>query len=115
MRLIWQSSSSELNVGGKYNTVAVGRGVVFVGTDRIQAFGLLTVTSTSLVSALNPSAFGKALAFTATVTPATSGTPTGTATFEDGATVLGTAPLSGGQAVFTTSALAVGGHSITAV
>jgi len=115
MSLLWQSRPSELNVGGKYNTVAVARGVVFVGTDRIQAFGLLTATSTSLVSALNPSAFGKAVPFTATVTPATSGMPTGTVTFEDGATVLGTATLSGGQAAFTASALAVGGHSISAI
>jgi hypothetical protein len=28
-----------LNVGGKYNTPVIARGVAFVGTDRIQAFG----------------------------------------------------------------------------
>jgi len=38
LKLLW--SSSTLNVGGKYNTPAVARGVVFVGTDRIQAFGV---------------------------------------------------------------------------
>jgi len=38
LKLLW--SSTTLNVGGKYNTPAVGRGVVFVGTDRIQAFGV---------------------------------------------------------------------------
>jgi hypothetical protein len=40
MQLLWSSSPSQLNVGGKYNHVTIARGVVFVGTDRIQAFGL---------------------------------------------------------------------------
>jgi hypothetical protein len=40
MRLLWNSPADQLNVGGKYNAVAVARGVVFVGTDRIQAYGL---------------------------------------------------------------------------
>lgn len=37
---LWHTSAPQLNVGGKYNTPTVARGVVFVGTDRIQAFGL---------------------------------------------------------------------------
>ena len=40
MRLLWTSVPGQLNVGGKYNHVTIARGVVFVGTDRIQAFGL---------------------------------------------------------------------------
>jgi hypothetical protein len=36
----WISTPSMLQVGGKYNTPAFGAGMVFVGTDRIQAFGL---------------------------------------------------------------------------
>jgi len=40
MNVLWSSTPSQLYVGGKYNTVAVARGVVFAGTDRIQAFGL---------------------------------------------------------------------------
>jgi outer membrane protein assembly factor BamB len=40
LELLWQSTAEELNVGGKYNHVVVAHGVVFVGTDRIQAFGL---------------------------------------------------------------------------
>ena len=40
MQLLWKSSSSQLDVGGKYNHVVVARGSVFVGTDRIQAFGI---------------------------------------------------------------------------
>ena len=51
--------------------------------------------------------------FTATVS-ATSGTPTGSVTFKDGATVLGTTALAGGVANFSTAKLASGNHSITA-
>jgi hypothetical protein len=40
MSILWNSTSSQLNVGGKYNTPMIARGVAFVGTDRIQAFGL---------------------------------------------------------------------------
>src|SRR5581483_2919589 len=75
-------------------------------------------TTTALTSAPNPSVFGQAVLFTATVTavaPAT-GTPTGTVSFMEGATTLGMGALDGnGQATFTTSALAVGPHTITAV
>jgi hypothetical protein len=40
MQLLWRSTSSQLNVGGKYNHPTIAHGVVFVGTDRLQAFGL---------------------------------------------------------------------------
>jgi hypothetical protein len=40
MQPIWSSAFQELNMGGKYNSVAVARGDVFIGTNRIQAFGL---------------------------------------------------------------------------
>jgi len=64
----------------------------------------------------NPSVFGQAVTFTATVAAAVagSGTPTGVVTFYDGSTVLGTAGLSGGSASYTTSTLTVGTDSITA-
>jgi hypothetical protein len=71
-------------------------------------------TSTAVGSSLNPSTFGQAVTFTATVKAATSGTPTGTVTLKDGATTLATGTLSGGKATFATSTLSVGTHSITA-
>lgn len=40
MRMLWSSSFEELDMGGKYNSVTAARGDVFVGTDRIQAYGL---------------------------------------------------------------------------
>src|SRR6266403_1672610 len=75
-----------------------------------------SLSATTLISSVNPSALGQAVTFTATVKPATgSGTPTGTVTFNDGVTVLGTGTLSGGTATLTTSGLGAGVHPITAV
>lgn len=37
--LLWNSRPGELHTSGKYNEPAFARGTVFVGTDRIQAFG----------------------------------------------------------------------------
>lgn len=39
-KVLWQSRPGELHTSGKYNEPAIARGTVFVGTDRIQAFGL---------------------------------------------------------------------------
>ena len=72
-------------------------------------------SSVTLVSSVNPSAFGEAVTFTARVTSATSETPTGTVTFKDGATTLDTTTLSAGEAAFTTATLDLGVHSVTAV
>ncbi|HLW84561.1 MAG TPA: Ig-like domain repeat protein [Candidatus Sulfotelmatobacter sp.] len=73
-------------------------------------------TTTTLISSLNPSTFNQSVTFTATVTAADGGTPTGTVTFTaDGSNVLGASALSGsGQAVVSTSALTAGTHSIVA-
>jgi hypothetical protein len=72
-------------------------------------------TSTAVVSSLNPSTFGRAVTFTATVKAVSSGTPTGTVTFKDGATTVATVALTAGKAAFTNSTLIGGTHSITAV
>jgi hypothetical protein len=40
MQPLWSSAYEELSLGGKYNSIAVARGNVFVGTHSIQAFGL---------------------------------------------------------------------------
>ena len=75
-------------------------------------------SSTSLRASVNPSAFGQAVVFTATVVASApgGGTPAGTVQFKQGTTVLGSAPLNAlGQASFQTIALAVGNNTITAV
>lgn len=75
----------------------------------------LEASYTLLRSSENPSVSGDSVTFTATVTAAVSGIPTGTVTFMDGAAVLGTGTLSYPNATFTTSTLSVGTHSVTAV
>ena len=71
-------------------------------------------TTTSLSSSNPNSTQGQSVTFTAAVASNTSGTPTGTVTFLDGATTLGTAVLSGGQANLSTSTLSVATHTISA-
>jgi mono/diheme cytochrome c family protein len=39
LELLWKSAPGELHTSGKYNEPAFAHGMVFVGTDRIQAFG----------------------------------------------------------------------------
>ncbi len=78
----------------------------------------LAQTTTTLVSATNPSVFGNNVTFTATVAVTSPGaSATGAlVTFKDGSTTLGTATPTGGVASFTTATpLSIGLHSITAV
>ncbi|MEO8433080.1 MAG: Ig-like domain repeat protein [Acidobacteriota bacterium] len=71
-------------------------------------------SSTSLNSSPNPSRLAQPVTFTAVVS-SSSGSPTGTVRFLEGAQVLATASIGpGGQASTTLSGLAIGGHSVTA-
>jgi uncharacterized repeat protein (TIGR03803 family) len=74
----------------------------------------LLPTTTTLTSSTSSSYYAQSVTFTAKVT-ASSGTPTGTATFYSGTTALGTATLSSGTATYSTAALPVGTDSVTAV
>jgi MYXO-CTERM domain-containing protein len=77
----------------------------------------LGATTTTLASSSNPSLIDSSVTFTATVmaTAPSTGTPSGTVTFSEGATVLGTGELdAGGVATFATTTLPVGAHMITA-
>jgi hypothetical protein len=73
-------------------------------------------SKTTMTSSVDPSVFGQAVQFTATVTAVApgAGTPTGTVTFKNGLVVVGSGTLVSGKATFSTSALTVGAHSITA-
>lgn len=71
-------------------------------------------TTTTLVSSVNPSAYGQSVIFTAAV-KAASGTPAGTVTFKNGTVTVATITLSAGVAKYTNKTFAVGTHSITAV
>ena len=45
LNILWNSSQTQLDAGGKYMIPAFARGTVFVGTDRIQAFGVVPQTT----------------------------------------------------------------------
>ncbi len=71
-------------------------------------------TATALGSSSNPSTYGQAVTFTATVTPTGPYPMTGNVRFWDGTLGIGTATLSGGVATLTKLRMAVGTHPITA-
>lgn len=76
----------------------------------------LPVPSVSLASSANPSSYGQAVTFSASVS-GSSATPTGTVSFLDGSTAISgcaNVSLSNGTTSCTSSALAGGNHSITA-
>jgi hypothetical protein len=72
-------------------------------------------TATVVQSSANPSTPGQQVTFTATVSPAATGIPTGSVNFFDGAAMIGSGVLNGAaQATFQPAGLIVGNHSITA-
>jgi len=108
-------AAGDLNHDGKPDLVIVDVGSPSFVTVLLNIVsGFRSATSTTLTSSTNPAGGGQSVTFTATVTPAFGGPPTGAVTFYDGANVLGTGSLSGNQATFSTSSLALGAHSITA-
>jgi hypothetical protein len=112
-------STSSLSVGAhpitatySGNTAAsiTGSTSAVVSQD-VRALSAIAVTSNP-----NPSFYGVAVTFTATVTPSGSAAPTGAVSFFDGSTQIGLSSFVGttGIATFTTSSLTVGPHIITA-
>ncbi len=69
-------------------------------------------TSTTLVAS---SGSGTTIPLTATVVSSTSGTPTGSVGFYDGATLLNTTALANGVAAWSVASLSTGTHSLTAI
>ncbi|RXH57861.1 fibronectin type III domain protein [Granulicella sibirica] len=99
--------------------LAVGTGhinAIFVGNTSYLASSSSAVTeiinkansTTAITSSLNPSYYGQAITFKATVTPSHGGAADGTVKFLYGTNVLGTATLSGNVASLTLSNLPVG-------
>jgi autotransporter-associated beta strand protein len=76
---------------------------------------ILKATTTTLTSSKNPSNPGDSVTFTATVKPATTGTPAGTVTFFVDGNLQSTVTLTvSGVVTFTTSTLPAGGHVVLA-
>ncbi len=113
---------ADVNGDGKPDLLVVNQqvngGDAYYGTVGVLINTSITATTTTLTSSPNPSNFGQAVIFTATVTAQQGfykGTPTGTVSFYDGTTNIGNSNLnSNGVATLTTSSLSVGTHSMTA-
>ena len=102
--------------GGTQSITAVYDGsTLFSGSTSLMLSQVVDPAASTVIltSSLNPSTFGRSVAFTATVS-SSSGTPTGKITFKDGSAILRTVTLAGGVATFRTSVLTSGIHTITA-
>jgi Malectin domain len=53
LNMLWNSTQTQLNAGAKYMTPVFARGTAFVGTDRVQAFGLSSQVVSSSEVAIN--------------------------------------------------------------
>jgi hypothetical protein len=112
-------TTSALLIGGHSITATYTGNMMYTTSTSSTLSHTVNVASskTTLSSSPNPSAFGQTVTFAATVAavaPST-GNPTGSVTFMNGATKLGFAALSGGKATFTFNKLPIGTSSITAV
>jgi Big-like domain-containing protein len=105
-------------IAGSHSITATYQGAgIFAGSTSTAITQTINpaASTTAVTSSLNPATAGQSVTFTATVTSAAAGTPTGTINFRDGANTLTTVLLNAGQATFSTSALAAGSHSISAI
>ena len=115
--LVQQAGGAINNLGTHTVTgTAIGPGVTasiaVQGAQVNLVIGTPTTTSLALAAGRNPSTYGDALTFRATVSPAP---PDGeTVTFSDGATLLGAGLTSGGAATLSTNNLPAAAHTLTA-
>jgi hypothetical protein len=114
-------TTSSLPLGANAITATYSGNATFAGstsstvTETVAGSGL-TSTTTQLTASPNPAIAGQQATFTATVSPAPTGTPAGTVSFYNGATLLGTGTVnSAGVTTFATSTLAAGNATIIAV
>jgi hypothetical protein len=109
--IVGTTSSATFPLKNPLQPAYAGREDAFVSKIDLRA-----VTTTTLISSPNPSAYGQSVTFTATVSSSIGAPPNGeVVSFMKGMTILGTGSLSGGKATFTISTLKVGTTSITAV
>ena len=114
-------TTSSLPLGANTITAIYSGNATFAGstsstlTETVAGSGL-TSTTTQITASANPATAGQQVTFTATVSPAPTGTPAGTVSFYNGATLLGTGMINlAGVATFATSNLGAGNATITAV
>src|ERR1019366_5744741 len=106
-------ASGTHSITAKYNGSASFDGSTSAPVNQV----VRVATTTTLTSSPNPSTYGQAVTFTATVTSSLGAPPPDgeTVSFMKGTTVLGTGALSGGSASFKTSTLPVRTNAIKAV
>ena len=109
------SSISSLSVGTHVINATYSGDTNYTGSTGTLSQTVKTGTTTAISSSLNPSTYGNAITFTATVTPSNGAIPDGeTVTFKEGSTTLGTGTTSSGIATYSTSSLWAGNNSISA-
>jgi hypothetical protein len=112
------SGSSTLNItnafpAGTYPLTITGAATNLSHSQPVTLIVNPAATTTGISSSVNPSSFGEAVTFTATIS---STLATGTVQFKDGSAPLGSAVnVTGGVAALTISSLVPGTHSITAI
>jgi hypothetical protein len=105
---------------GSHSLVAVYGGDASVGASSSLPLAHMVnpaSTTTAVTTSVDPTVFGQAVTFTATVAAVApgAGVPSGTVDLLDGGTLVASAPLdASGTATFTTSALGVGTHVVSA-
>ena len=107
--------TTALTVASHPITVAYGGDTLFTAGTSSTLIQIVdpAVTTTALLSSIDPSAPGQSVTFSSVVTSA-GGNPAGEVTFRDGTSLLGTGTLAAGVASFTTATLSTSSHSITA-
>jgi uncharacterized repeat protein (TIGR01451 family) len=109
-------TTSTLPIGWQTITATYSADVNCGGSSASLTQGVKLPSAVALTSSLNPSTYGQAVTFTATVSSTAGGTPSGSVTFKNGTATMGSSVLNGsGVATFTGSTLGRGTHSITAV
>lgn len=118
VQVTFSTSATSTSSPGSYVVTGALSGSASANYTLSSVTGGITISKatslTSLRSSVANALVGSPVTLTAAVATTTSGQPTGTVTFLDGAIVLGTAQtLSSGIASITTSSLSAGSHNLT--